>query len=1487
MNEIFAPNKPLAKPMQHILLELRDSSRAHIVLTVSDNATLRCEAIAELSERLSGKYALYEFDYNSTGKLSLPRFCRTLRNELPVCVFARGLEELKKRDEEKYETALDLLNAHREDIRETQTAVVLWLTSQTQAELLQHAPDFADWRTADVTFVLPEGWTLEETLLGRLSLTEAENLRRQARRLEEMLARPNLEPAIAGEFRQQLAYIHKQLGSTDKPERMAKPLRAVLTFLKEMGIKQVEQLPGIGPAISSLIATVEKLSDEEADQQLKQQVESLLAVGRQTQEDLKALGELSTFILHLNLQQSLLLTQLRDRLEAEGLPAEPEQLKEFAINTALLAYDINATLLAYRDRVAREYLYADYRGIEGITRAEHTVSFPLDDVYVMPRLQPERERTETREREEELMHALLDRSEDLSSGEQARLEEKYAVLTGERWRAGKKTEDEGLPVGETLQRARHVVIIGGPGVGKSTLIRYLARTCALGQEAMQEHLNWEEELTPIVISLAAFADARSKQPELSLRAFLDEQMTERGGDALNVAIAQEFTNGRAFVLLDGVDEVPDFPARSAVVQAVERFITDHENNRFLVTSRPYGYIRLKGELDHLQLPNFSSEQVEAFIRNWQRAFERWQHPDAPNFDRADAEAEAMLGEIRRNPKVEELATNPLMLVIIALIRHERTRLPEQRVQLYNRAMITLMDTWNYWRSQLAGVTASGEQLPINALIRVWAAVAEWTRREKPTGVVHRAELERKLVEILREKELDEYAPEATAESYLNAAADRAGLLEERGPDIFAFWHPTFEEFLAAVELATPASKVIDRLLLLREDPRWHEVILLVVGYIGIVQRDGETATEIVEAIADRDPSPIEPLLHPNLRLAADCIANDVGVKRSLAERILVRLAEIIQTQPYKPLTEAFVQTIRALPRLRPTPEAISALTPLVEHDDWKVRMEAARLFSNVTVDNAKVRALCEELLDDNNEYLDEGVLCHAALGLARSGDYRPEVWRALVRCQNSLFHIEDPVREFWVEASNEALDSLFSFLNVEENVELRIGMVRLLQEMERADEQIAETLFSWMTAADTRLRLESATLLYEMGYVNEQVVEILFSLLTVDDTKLRLGTAGLLQWMGYADERVAETLFSLLTVDDLRLRLEAAELLQEMGCMDEQVIDALVPCLIDGGFIVRDDASLMLQEMGKTDENVVATVASWLSANDPRLRLEAAELLQKMNLAEENVIETLFELLSANSLNKCHQADMMLKVIKRTSDNVVRGKRFWWTSHPLAPYYKAARLLVEMERVDERVIATLVSCLDSEDFDLCFGAACLLTEIGQTNEHVIAVLISWLDMRKLNLCFEELSMMVEIGHTNRRVIDVLVSWLNAEELSLRYRAAELLERVGRADERVISALVSCLDAEDNSLRYRAAELLERMGRADEHVVERFAKIVDSQPWAALAACAKVMKDEPLTPEDGEALAELVRVRPDDEETQRRARTWLFDWLRRGLEPGES
>jgi HEAT repeat protein len=908
------------------------------------------------------------------------------------------------------------------------------------------------------------------------------------------------------------------LGLGKEAGKAAPYLRALLAGVKEGLSDLIRRVPFFGPLALGTGAALLELANEQDDQALEKKVGELLSGVEHSGETLEVLA---LFAQAIYVQQALLL----ERLELGGAGGGRAQLTAVAAATALAAY---------RGRVAQGFRYADYRGIEGMTREEHAAALPMDEVYVGARLVAEALGADSRERERELLKRLDD--QDLSPRERMALEEEFAGLTEERWRGGKQQKGEGQPAAAALAAARHAVVIGGPGVGKSSLVRYLSRATALGEQATLERLGWAETLMPVVLPLAAFADARSREAGLSLRRFLDCRLGTQGGQALREAVTAEIDGGRAYFLLDGIDEIPDSRDRMTIVQAVDRFVAEHAANRFLITSRPAGYVRLAGDVPHFRLPNFSPEQVAEFLGRWHRAFERWRHPAAPDLAAAERAAAAAVAEIRRNPKVEELARNPLMLVILALIRHEQGRFPEERVQLYNRATNTLMDSWNRWRS-LAEFDVGGIRLKLDQMVSVWAAVAEWTRRERPTGVVHRVELEGKLVAVLTERELDEEDPAATARSYLNVAADRAGLLEERSKDIFAFWHPTFEEFLAAVELATPSGRASERLLPLREDPRWREVILLAVGYLGIVQRDRETATALVEALWLREPGPLEGLWHPNLLLAAACVADDVGVKRGLAERLIVALGEVVRGLPQEPYVATFLRTVRAVGRLRPSPETVRALVPLLGHAGWEVRMEAARLFANVAAENPEARDLCQRLLADPNP----DVRCHAALGLARSGDYSARVWAALAWLSVTLAGIRDTGAQYLRTMPPEAFTRLLEALTLPTCQGLEVDLVLAAN---REPGRVREAL---LRVQGGKIRVRAAEALGRLGEAPARIRGLLEPVLVERDSRVRIEAVRWLQLLDGDPARLREALTPILEHEELGARLQALRVLRDLG----------------------------------------------------------------------------------------------------------------------------------------------------------------------------------------------------------------------------------------------------------------------------------------------------------------------------------------------------
>ena len=145
---------------------------------------------------------------------------------------------------------------------------------------------------------------------------------------------------------------------------------------------------------------------------------------------------------------------------------------------------------------------------------------------------------------------------------------------------------------------------------------------------------------------------------------------------------------------------------------------------------------------------------------------------------------------------------------------------------------------------------------------------------------------------------DARAAKRAAERFLTVIRERTGLLVEAGQGVYRFSHLTFQEYLAALEVAEHDDYVGFTLAHIA-DPFWREVILLEAGYLSM--KNLAKTTGLIRAIAD---SPSEPELFHNLVLAAECI-RDVGptrVEGDLAVALTGRLRQDLQ----KPIPEPTV-----------------------------------------------------------------------------------------------------------------------------------------------------------------------------------------------------------------------------------------------------------------------------------------------------------------------------------------------------------------------------------------------------------------------------------------------------------------------------------------------------------------------------------------------------------------------------------------------------
>jgi hypothetical protein len=234
---------------------------------------------------------------------------------------------------------------------------------------------------------------------------------------------------------------------------------------------------------------------------------------------------------------------------------------------------------------------------------------------------------------------------------------------------------------------RLVVLLGDPGAGKSTLARYLVLSLASGD--VPDALGTLSDHLPLLVELRGYARMRHRCD--TFLAYLDHLgRTDGLGLDATVLDAHLRDDGRAVVVFDGLDEIFEPHDRETVARQIAGFASRYPRTRILVTSRVIGYrpgTLADAGFVHYTLQDLNTDQVGLFLERW---YELALH-DRPA--EAHDRRARLIKAIGESPSIRELAGNPLLLTILAIIgKHQE--LPRERWAVYDHAAAVLVEHWD-------------------------------------------------------------------------------------------------------------------------------------------------------------------------------------------------------------------------------------------------------------------------------------------------------------------------------------------------------------------------------------------------------------------------------------------------------------------------------------------------------------------------------------------------------------------------------------------------------------------------------------------------------------------------------------------------------------------------------------------------------------------------------------------------------------------------
>ena len=224
-----------------------------------------------------------------------------------------------------------------------------------------------------------------------------------------------------------------------------------------------------------------------------------------------------------------------------------------------------------------------------------------------------------------------------------------------------------------------LVVLGDPGSGKSLLLHYLVLAWA---EANDPHLG--DAPLPLLMELRDYASRRAKGEVNGMLDYLSRAESLRWRLDPE-ALEHWLRHHRTQMLFDGLDEVFDPELRQEVTTAIHRFADDYPAAQIVVSSRLIGFPHERWRQEGFRpfmLQELDQEQTDLFLRRWHQLA----YDDDSKGERKRA---SWLQAIRQSPAIQQLAGNPLLLTLMAILNRSQ-ELPRDRGELYSQCARLLL-----------------------------------------------------------------------------------------------------------------------------------------------------------------------------------------------------------------------------------------------------------------------------------------------------------------------------------------------------------------------------------------------------------------------------------------------------------------------------------------------------------------------------------------------------------------------------------------------------------------------------------------------------------------------------------------------------------------------------------------------------------------------------------------------------------------------------
>ncbi|GAT32141.1 hypothetical protein TSACC_2538 [Terrimicrobium sacchariphilum] len=408
------------------------------------------------------------------------------------------------------------------------------------------------------------------------------------------------------------------------------------------------------------------------------------------------------------------------------------------------------------------------------------------------------------------------------------------------------------------QTAGRVVLVGGPGQGKTTISQFacqLYRAALLQEDSAKRSPQVRAALShienqagdipkpkvlryPLRIDLKKLAESLAGEGGLSSSSLLDylvKHISERTDCELSKSEFRKWLSSYPWlIVLDGLDEVPASSNRKRMMDAIRDFVSSEVHDEdadilILATTRPQGY---SDEFDpnfYLHLPLASLNANEALKYGSRLASAR--HPN--NNLRVDDLCSA-LKRATENPATVRLMESPLQVTIMLALIEGGGEPPEQRWKLFHDYYDVI-----YRREKERNTIFSKILRTYEPDIHWLHHRAGWVLQQRNAAIgstaarLSHSEFEEIVETRLQKRGHSESEGRATLVRQIReAATDRLVFLVGNSANEIGFEIRSLQEFMAAEHIFSgPESCVLETIREIAPHSYWRNVFLFAAGRI--------------------------------------------------------------------------------------------------------------------------------------------------------------------------------------------------------------------------------------------------------------------------------------------------------------------------------------------------------------------------------------------------------------------------------------------------------------------------------------------------------------------------------------------------------------------------------------------------------------------------------------------------------------------------------